>query len=307
MQRRTFLTSSLAVGTSLAASHRAFAQSDASSATPTSTGASASRPAVETGYASIGKLKLYYEIHGSGEPLVFLHGGLMTIAMAEPIITALALTRQVVAVELEGHGHTALLDRPLSYEQMADDVAALIEQLDLAPADLFGFSVGGGVAWQIAIRHPELVRKLVVASAPIRVDGWAPVILGAMASLNADAAAAMTQTPLYAAYASVAPRPEDWPALVTKVGQLSSGAQASYDWTEEVAAIEVPILFIVGDADSVTPKHRDEIFELLGGGVVGDMEPLPTAQLAVLPGTAHSALLMRLDLLVPIVNAFLAG
>lgn len=263
------------------------------------------QPSVESGYASIDGLELYYEIHGSGEPLVFLHGGLMTIAMVEPLITELAQTRQVVAVELEGHGHTALLDRPLTYEQMADDIAALIEQLSLAPTDVFGFSLGGGVAWQIAIRHPELVRKLVVASAPIQDDGWAPEILGAMASLNAEAAAAMTQTPLYAAYASVAPKPDDWPTLVTEVGQLSSGAQESYDWTENVAAIEAPILYIVGDADSVTPEHRDEIFELLGGAVVGDMEPLPTAQLAVLPGTAHSALLMRTDLLVPIISAFL--
>jgi len=250
---------------------------------------------------------MYYEIHGSGEPLVFLHGGLMTIAMVEPLITELAQTRQVVAVELEGHGHTALLDRPLSYEQMADDIAALIEQLGQTPTNLFGFSLGGGVAWQIAIRHPELVRNLVVAAAPIRDDGWSPVILEALAIPDAEIAAAMMETPLYAAYASVAPRPEDWPDLVAKVRLLAGGAQGSYDWAEDVAAIEAPILYIVGDADSVTPEHREEIFQILGGGAVGDMEPLPTAQLAVLPGTAHSALLMRTDLLVPIVNAFLAG
>ena len=221
----------------------------------------------ESGYVSLGELDMYYERHGAGgQPLVLLHGGLITIDLAfGMMIPALAATREVIAVELQGHGHTADVDRPMSYEQMADDTVALLEEIGVTNADIFGFSLGGGVALQIAIRHPEVVRKLVVASTPFRHDGWHPAILGSMSALNPEAAAAMEATPLYAAYAAVAPRPEDWPRLVTKTGQLTT---SEYDWGDDVASITAPVLLIYGDADSVLPQHILELFELLGGAVV---------------------------------------
>ncbi|MDQ3693895.1 MAG: alpha/beta hydrolase [Chloroflexota bacterium] len=271
-----------------------------SAATPATTGAA------DSGYVTIGDLELYYARYGGGAatPLLLLHGGLLTSDMAfSAMIPQLARARPVITVDLEGHGHTALVDRPLSFDQMADDVATLLGELSIDQVDVFGYSVGGAVAWQLVFRHPGLVRKLIVASAPFASEGWAPEIFGAMASLGPDAAAAMEATPLYTAYAAVAPNPGDWPELVTKVGELNTGQP--YDWSEQIAAITVPTLYIVGDADSVLPEHTVELFRLLGGGVVGDLAPLPTAQLAVLPGTGHSAVLLRVDVLVPLIIDFL--
>src|SRR5450756_67179 len=146
----------------------------------------------QTGYASAKGLEMYYEIHGAGRPLVLLHGGLGTIDMFGPLLPALAETRQVIAVELEAHGHTANIDRPLSYEQMADNIAALMAHLGLANSDILGYSLGGGVAEQTAIRHPEVVRKLVLISTTCKSDGWYPEVRAGMASMNAKAAEALS-------------------------------------------------------------------------------------------------------------------
>ena len=252
--------------------------------------------APQSGYASVNGLQMYYEIHGSGGvPLVLLHGGLTTIELFGEVLPQLAKTRQVVAFELQGHGHTANIDRPMRYESMADDVAGAIEQLGLGQVDVLGYSLGGGVALQLAIRRPELVRKLVLASTPYKSDGWHPDIIAATGMLNAAAAEQMHETPLYRAYVAVAPRPEDWPVLVTEVGELVSGKAGIYDWTEGVKTVKAPTLLIVGDADSILPEHTEALFRLLGGRVVGDLEPLPSAQLAVFPGTSHSAVLTRAD------------
>lgn len=258
----------------------------------------------ESGYVTLDGLEMYYERHGSGgQPLVLLHGGLLTIDLAfGMMMPALAASREVIAVELQGHGHTADVDRPMSYEQMADDTVALLSAIGVTNADFFGYSLGGGVALQIAIRHPDAVRKLVLASTPFRGDGWHPAILGSMAALGPEAAAAMEATPLYDAYVAVAPRPEDWPQLVTKTGQLTT---TPYDWTEEVDTIDVPVLLIVGDADSVLPNHTIEFFTLLGGAVVGDLGEVSPTQFAVLPNTAHSAVLMQSDALLALVVPFL--
>ena len=263
---------------------------------------SAQESAVEGNYASVNGLNMYYEIHGSGEPLVMLHGGLGGVAEFGELVPLLAETRQVIAVELQAHAHTADIDRPLSYEFMADDVAALIEQLGYENADILGFSLGGGVALQTAIRHPEVVRKLVVISATFRRDGWYPEVLAGMSMMNADAAAAMLQTPMYQLYASTAPNVEDWPTLLTKVGLLLG---ENYDWSEAVAGITAPTLIVVGDSDSVRTAHAVEMFGLLGGGVPGDFVPVPNSQLAILPGTTHFGALHRTDLLLPIVTQFL--
>ncbi|MCQ6563900.1 alpha/beta fold hydrolase [Paenibacillus mendelii] len=252
-------------------------------------------------YASVNGLKMYYEIQGTGEPLILLHGGLGTIDMLfGQLMPALAKTRQVIAVELQAHGHTADIDRPLSYEQMADDTAALIKHLGLDNADVFGFSMGGGVALQTAIRHPDVVRKLVVASTPYKSEGWYPEVLAGMASMNAEA---MVGTPIHEVYIKAAPKPEDWPTLIAKMKQFQT---KHYDWTKDISAIKAPMLILLGDSDKVRPDHALEMFRLLGGGKAdGSMGGLTNAQLAVLPGTTHFNILERTDLLLPIIPPFL--
>src|SRR6266566_9856701 len=257
----------------------------------------------QKGYASVNGLDLYYEIRGSGEPLVLLPGGFMTIEAMGELVPQLAAARRVIGVELQGHGHTADIERPLRFEFMADDIAALIKHLGLEQADIFGFSLGGGVALQTAIRHPEVVRKLVVVSAPSKRDGWYPEVLVGMASMNAEAAEAMVGSPMHQAYVSVAPKPEDWSALVARLGQL---LRQDYDWSTAVASIKAPTLIVVGDADSVRPAHAVELFGLLGGGKVdGELGNREIAQFAVLPGTTEFSLLSRTDLLLPIITPFL--
>jgi len=252
------------------------------------------------GYAKVHGLDMYYEIHGTGKPLVLIPGGLMTIGMMGQILPFLASTRQVIAVELQGHGHTADIDRTLTYEQMADDIAALIRHLGLDRADVFGFSAGGGVALQTAIRHPEVVRKLVVASAPSRSDGEYPEIRALMASFTGETS---VLSPNREAYVRTAPKPEDWPQFVAKLRPLLT---KDYDWAENVAAIQAPTLIVVGDADTVLPAHAVEMFGLLGGGKAdGAMGNLSNAQLAVLPGTTHFSILARIDLLLAIITPFL--
>jgi len=251
-------------------------------------------------YASVNGLEMYYEIHGTGKPLVLLPGGLMTIGMMGQVLSSLAKTRQVIAVELQAHGHTADVDRQLTYEQMADDTAALIKHLGLERADVFGFSVGGGVALQTAIRHPAVVRKLVVVSAPCKSDGVYPEIHALEASFNPDAA---FLSPMREAYVSIAPKPEDWPQLVTKMRSLLA---EDFDWAQDVAAIQAPTLIVVGDADTVRPSHAVEMFGLLGGGKAdGELGNLSIAQFAVLPGTTEFSLLSRTDLLLAIITPFL--
>lgn len=255
------------------------------------------------GYASVNDLDMYYEIHGTGEPLVLLHGGFGVIgifAAFEQLLPALATTRQVIAVEMQGHGRTADIERPLAFEQMADDVAALITHLGLEQVDLCGYSLGGGVALQTAIRHPEVVRKLVVASAPCKRNGWYPEDLAGMAMITAEA---MARTPMYAAYLSVAPNPEDWTRLANNMRQLLG---RDYDWSAQVAALTAPTLIVIGDADGVRPEHAIEMLRLRGGGKAhGVMDELPQSQLAVLPGTTHASILTRTDLLLPIITPFL--
>ncbi|MGI8688129.1 MAG: alpha/beta fold hydrolase [Thermomicrobiales bacterium] len=254
-------------------------------------------------YASVNGLNLYYEIHGAGKPLVLLPGAFQTIDALGALLPALAESRRVIAVELQGHGHTADIDRPLSHELMADDIAALITYLGLENADLFGYSRGGGVALQTAIRHPDVVRKLVVTSAPCKRDGWYPEVLAGMAAITAEVAGTWVGSPMHDAYVRVAPRPEDWPTVADKMGRM---LRQEYDWSPGVAALEMPTLIVVGDADGVRPAHVVEMFQLLGGGKadVGMGDP-PASQLAVLPGTTHFTILARTDLLLPIITPFL--
>jgi pimeloyl-ACP methyl ester carboxylesterase len=238
-------------------------------------------------YASVNGLHLYYEIHGAGEPLILLHGGVGAIQMFGELLPSLAQNRQVVAVDLQAHGRTADIDRPLSFELMAGDIAALIKHLGIEEADVMGYSLGGGVALRTAIQHPEVVRKLVLVSIPFKRDGWYPEILAGMGQMGPQVAEPMKQTPMYQLYASIAPKPEDWPVLLTKLGEL---LRQDYDWSKDVAAIKAPTLLVVGDADSVRTAHAVAFFELLGGGKVDagwDGSGMSNARLAILPATTH--------------------
>ena len=243
--------------------------------------------AVKTGYAPVNGLKMYYEIHGAGDPLILLHGGVGASEMFNPILPALSSGREVIAADLQGHGRTADIDRPMSIEVMADDVAALANYLNIEKADVMGYSLGGEVALQTAIRHPEKVNRLIVVSATFRRDGWYPEILAGMSQMGPAAAEPMKQTPMYQMYSRIAPRPQDWQVLISKLGEL---LRKQYDWSNNVAAIKSPTLLVFGDADAVRTAHAVEFFELLGGGKKDggwDGSGISNARLAILPGVTH--------------------
>jgi pimeloyl-ACP methyl ester carboxylesterase len=253
------------------------------------------------GYAPVNGLEMYYEVHGTGRPLVLLHGNLSTIEVDfGPILPTLAKTRQVIAVEQQAHGHTADIDRPLRLQHWADDTAALLRSLGVTGADLFGYSSGSAVALQVALDHPELVRKLVLASFSYRLDGLHPEVLGTIDSLQPEHLAG---TPFEESYARVAPRPQDWPALIEKIKDMDRDLP---EWpAETIRALGKPTMLVIGDADIVRPEHAVETFRLLGGGVVGDLAGLPSSWLAVLPGTTHVTLVHRADWLASMVGEFL--
>jgi pimeloyl-ACP methyl ester carboxylesterase len=251
-------------------------------------------------YASVNGLEIYYEIHGTGEPLVLLHGAYMTIDAMGEVVPSLAKTRRVIAVEVQGHGRTADIDRPLSYEQMADDTAALLRHIGIEEADIFGYSMGGGIALQVTIRHPEVVRKLVLASVYYNNHGVYPEVLKVIETITPEAFAG---TPWREEYDRIAPNPEDFPTLVAKLKELDL---TFVGWPpEDIQAIEAPALIIIGDSDVVRPEHTVEMFRLIGGGVAGDLAGLPSSRLAVLPGTTHVGLVERSDLLVSMIGEFL--
>lgn len=265
----------------------------------------------QSGTVPINGLEVYYEVHGEGgTPLVLLHGGLGSGGMFAAILPALTEGRRVVAVDLQAHGRTADIDRPLSYEAMADDVAGLIEALDLGPADVMGYSLGGGVAIQTAIRHPNAVRRLVAVSAPYARDGWFPEVLSGMDSLGAAAAEAMKPTPMYQHYAAIAPRPEGWPVLLDKVGAM---LRQDYDWSAGIVSLQAPTLLVFADADSVSIAHIAGFYRLLGGGqrdAGWDGADRPGNRLAIIPGATHYDVFMAPQLpaaVVPFLDATLPG
>jgi pimeloyl-ACP methyl ester carboxylesterase len=238
-------------------------------------------------YADVNGITLYYEIHGAGRPLVLLHGGLGAIEMFGTNLPALAKGRQVIAVDLQGHGRTADIDRPLSVELMADDIAALLKHLGIERSDIMGYSLGGGVALQTAIRHPEVVGKLVVVSTPFRRSAFYPGILAQQGQLTAATAEAMKQTPMYQLYRSLAPRPEDWARLLGKIGEAM---KQDFDFSKQISGITATTLIVAGDADIFPPAHAVELFGLLGGGQRDggwDGSGRPKSRLAILPGLTH--------------------
>ncbi|MDQ7909504.1 alpha/beta hydrolase [Phytohabitans sp. ZYX-F-186] len=240
-------------------------------------------------YADVNGISLYYETHGTGRPLVLLHGGLGSGEMFGPILPTLAERHQVILPDLQAHGRTADIDRPIDIALMADDVAALIDHLGLDRPDVVGYSLGGGVALQVAVRHPEKVGRLVTASAHISTDAIPAEMREQQGQVNAAAAEFMKETPMYQSYVRVAPRPEDFPRLLDKIGEAMSH---DFDLTEEVRGLQVPTLIVAGDADMAPPSHYVEVFKLLDGGLrdggwMGEGRPKGGHALAILPGLTH--------------------
>jgi pimeloyl-ACP methyl ester carboxylesterase len=259
-------------------------------------------------YAQVNGINLYYETHGAGRPLILLHGGLGSGEMFGPILPTLAERHQVIAVDLQGHGRTADIDRPIDIRLMADDIAALIDHLGLDKPDLVGYSLGGGVALQTAVKYPAKVRRLVAASANIRRDAIYPEILAQQGQVNAAAAEFMKDTPMYELYQRVAPRPEDFPRLLDKMGESMA---KDFDFTEEVRGLQVPTLIVAADADMAPPGHYVEVFRLLDGGLrdggwMGEGRPQGGHALAILPGLTHYNIFSS-PLFAAVILAFLDG
>jgi pimeloyl-ACP methyl ester carboxylesterase len=240
-------------------------------------------------YADVNGIHLYYEVHGTGKPLILLHGGLGSGEMFGPVVAEFGKGHQVVLVDLQGHGRTADIDRPLDVRHMADDVAALIDHLGLDKPDVVGYSLGGGVALRLAIQHPTKLGKVVACSAHIRRSAIYPEMLAQQEQVGAAAAEFMKETPMYELYQRVAPRPEDFPRLLDKIGQAMA---QDFDFTEDVRRLQVPTLIMAADADMAPPSHFVEVFALLDGGQrdggwQAEGRPSGGHALAILPGLTH--------------------
>ena len=255
-----------------------------------------------SGYAPVNGLEMYYEVHGTGQPLVLLHGAFSAIGTSfQHLLPGLSKTRQVIAFEMQAHGRTADIDRPLTQEHLADDTAALLRFLGIERADLFGYSTGAAVALRVAIRHPDVVRKLVLASVTYTLSGVHPGLMEGLGEMTPEM---MFGSPWHEEYIRIAPRPEDFPVLFDKKTQMDREIQDVP--AETIRAIEAPTLLIIGDSDLVQPEHAVEMFRLLGGGVFGDTPAgLPKSQLAILPGTSHVTVVEQADVLLSIIPRFL--
>ncbi len=247
-------------------------------------------------------MQMYYEVSGQGDPLVVLHGAYMNIPSMGAIIPKLAATHRVYALELQGHGRTNDVDRPITYANLADDVAAFMDAVGLAKADVFGYSMGAEAGLQLAIRHPCKVNKVVAAAVAYDLRGWQPEYQAAIPQMTVEMIVGM---PFAADYKKLAPNPDGFPALVEKLIALEKQPMA---WESEVKKVAVPVLVIAGDADVATLEHTVALFHLLGGGVMGDMgKPLAASRLAVLPATSHTAVITQPDLLLALIEPFLRG
>ncbi|WP_346320920.1 alpha/beta hydrolase [Chitinophaga sp. YIM B06452] len=270
------------------------------SAEPKGTVASQALKPAESGYADVNGLKMYYEVYGQGKPIVLLHGSYMTIPLNwSQIIPLLAKDRKVIVAEMQGHGRTRDIAREISYEGMADDVSGLLKHLKTDSADILGYSMGGGIAFQLAVRHPEQVRRLVVLSGTYKHDGWWPDVEAMYPSINADM---FKGTPIQKQYDSLGNDPAHFPEFVKKVISIDL---KPYDWSKEVKNIKAPIFMAIGDADGVRYEHALELFRAKGGGKMGDIHGLPKSRLAILPGTTHIGMMMRTEWLIPMVTDFL--
>jgi pimeloyl-ACP methyl ester carboxylesterase len=247
-------------------------------------------------------MQLYYEVSGAGQPLIVLHGAYMNIPSMGAIIPKLAESHKVYALEMQGHGRTTDIDRPITYSAMADDVVAFMDKVGITKADVFGYSMGGQIGLQLAIRHPARVNKLVAASAAYDLRGWQPVYTAVIPTMTVEM---MVGLPFAEEYRKLAANPDGFPALVEKLIQLEKEPMA---WEADVKAIKTPVLIIAGDADVMTLEHSVAMFKLLGGGAMGDMgAPLPASRLAILPASSHTAVIGQTELLHGVIEPFLKG
>ncbi|HEU4464018.1 MAG TPA: alpha/beta hydrolase, partial [Gemmatimonadota bacterium] len=244
-------------------------------------------------------MQMYYEVSGQGEPLIVLHGAYMDIPTMGGIIPKLAETHRVYALELQGHGRTTDIDRPITYPNLADDVAAFMDAVGLEKADIFGYSMGGQTGLQLAIRHPARVNKLVAASVSYDLRGWQPEFTAFIPQMTVEG---MLQMPFFKEQAD---RKPGFRNLIAKLIQLEKEPMA---WEAEVRQLKMPVLVVAGDADVSTLEHNVALFKLLGGGVMGDMgKPLPASRLAIMPATSHTAVITQVDMLHGFIEPFLKG
>jgi pimeloyl-ACP methyl ester carboxylesterase len=252
--------------------------------------------------ALVNGMRMYYEVSGQGEPLIVLHGAYMNIPTMGAIIPKLARTHRVYALELQGHGRTTDIDRPITYPNLADDAAAFMDAVHLPKADVFGYSMGAAVGLQLGIRHPEKVNKLALASVAYDARGWQPEFTAFIPQMTVEMFVGM---PFAAEYRKLAANPDSFPALVRRLIALEKEPMV---WEQDVRALKTPVLIIAGDADVVTLEHAVAMFRLLGGGIMGDMgKSLPASRLAILPATSHTAVIMQPDLLYAFIEPFLKG
>ncbi|MEI2272788.1 alpha/beta hydrolase [Sphingobacterium sp. ML3W] len=253
----------------------------------------------ETGYADVNGLKMYYEVYGEGKPLILLHGSYMTIPLNWSQAIPMFKGRKVIVAEMQGHGRTRDIARKISYEGMADDVSGLLRHLQIDSTDILGYSMGGGVAFQLAIRHPEQVRRLIVLSGSYAHDGWWPDVEASYRSITADI---FKGSPIEKQYDSLGNDPKHFPEFVKKVISIDL---EPYDWSKDAKKIKAPLFMAIGDADGIQYEHALALFRALGGGKMGDIHGLPKSRLAILPGTTHIGMMYRMDWLVPMIDDFL--
>jgi pimeloyl-ACP methyl ester carboxylesterase len=256
-------------------------------ATPSSLAQPSDPKPDSSGYVAANGVDYWFEIHGKGEPLLLLHGGLMWTGAFGPTITKLAENRRVIGVDLHGHGHTALGNRKINLVDIGRDLAVVIQKLGLRQVDVMGYSFGGGAGMQLAFQHPTLVRRLVVMSAPYAQNGFFPEMLPQQAAVGAAAADAMKETPMYKGYAAIAPRPQDFPKLLDAMGEHM---RRPYDWSADVKQLKMPVMLVYGDSDMIRPEHIVSFYQLLGGGLkdAGWMrEHMSKNRLAILPDVTH--------------------
>jgi pimeloyl-ACP methyl ester carboxylesterase len=251
---------------------------------------------------NVNGMQMYYEVSGRGDPLIVLHGAYMNIPMMGAIVPKLAASHTVYALERQGHGRTTDIDRPITYQNLADDVAAFMDAVGLRKADVFGYSMGAITGLQLAIRHPAKVGKLVFGAGAYDFEGWQPEF---RATIPKQTVEMMVQTPFAAEYKKLAPNPNGFPELARKVIALQKEPMA---WASDVKGIQLPVLIIAGDADGMTLEHAVAMFRLLGGGAMGDMgKPLPASRLAILPATSHTSVITQADVLHAFIEPFLKG
>jgi pimeloyl-ACP methyl ester carboxylesterase len=259
-----------------------------------------SEPSGQT--VEVNGMQMYYEVSGTGDPLVVLHGAYMNIPSMGDIIPKLAETHTVYALEFQGHGRTNDIDRPVTYPNLADDVARFMDAVGLERADVFGYSMGAAAGLRLAIDHPEKVDQLVAASVAYDASGWQPAFVEFIPQMAPEM---FVGTQMEDEWKKLAPNKDGFRGLVEKLIALEKEPMA---WEEDVKALKTPVLIIAGDADVSTLEHSVAMFRLLGGGVMGDMgAPLPASRLAILPATSHTAVINQVELLHGFIEPYLQG